>query len=73
MTALSSYTEEGMDELTLANDIALVQPTDLSLSDGMHRLIARDCSRRAFGRPEPEAGGDALLDESMILLDDVAG
>ena len=59
------------DEVTLANDIAFVQPTDLSLSDCMHRLIALDGSRRAFGRPEPEAGGDALLDESMIVLDDV--
>src|ERR1019366_7549441 len=69
--ALCSNTEEGVDELTLANDLALVQPTDLSLSDCMHRLIALDSSRRAFGRPEPEAGDDALLDESMVLLDDV--
>ena len=60
--ALFSNAKEVVDELTLANDIALVQPTDLPLSDCMHRLIALDCSRRAFGRPEPEAGGDALLD-----------
>jgi hypothetical protein len=50
---LCSNTEEGVDELTLADDIALFQPTDLSLSDCMHRLIALDSSRRAFGRPEP--------------------
>ena len=69
--SLCSDTEEGMDELALADDIALSQPTDLSLSDCVHRLIALDGSRRAFGRPEPEAGSDALLDESMVLLDDV--
>ena len=63
--------EEGVDELNLADDIALVQPPDLSLSDCMHRLIACDGSRRTFGRPESEAGGDAFLDESMVLFDDV--
>ena len=68
---LGRNTEEGVDELTLADDIALVQPTDLSLSGCMHRLIALDSSRRAFGRPELQAGGDALLGESIILLDDV--
>ena len=57
--------EEGVDELNLADDIALVQPPDLSLSDCMHRLIALDCSRRAFRRAESQAGGDAFLDGSF--------
>lgn len=57
--------------LTLADDIDFVQPADMSLPDCMHRLVTFDGSPRAFGRSESEAGGDVLLDESMILLDDI--
>ena len=71
LEVLCSNTEEGVDELTLADDIALAQPTNLSFSDCMHRLISLDGSRRAFGGPESEAGGDALLDESMVLFDHI--
>src|SRR3977135_2051242 len=60
-----------MDELTLADDIALVHPADLSLPDGMHRLVTLDGSPRPFRRTKTEARRDPLLDESMILLADV--
>lgn len=42
---------------------------DLSLSDCMHRFIARDCSQCAFEGSDSETGSDALLDESMALFD----
>ena len=57
-----------MNESPLADDIALRQSTDLSLPDCMHRLVTLDRSPRSFGRSESEAGRDALLYESMILL-----
>src|ERR1700686_4859123 len=57
-----------MDELTLAADIALVHPADLSLPDGMHRLVTLDGSPRPLRRSKTEARRDPLLDESMILL-----
>ena len=69
--ALCSNTEEAVDELTLAEDIALAQPANLSFPDCVHRFIALYGSGRAFGRPESETGDDALLNESMVLLDDV--
>jgi hypothetical protein len=60
-----------MNELRLAGGIAFRQPADLSLSYRMHRLVNLDRSQRAFYRPESEAGSDALLMESVILLDGV--
>jgi hypothetical protein len=57
-----------MDELTLADDIALVHPADLSLPDCMHRLVTLDGSPRPLRRTKTEARRDPLLDESMILL-----
>jgi hypothetical protein len=36
----------------------------------MHCLVAFDGSPRYFRRPESEAGDDAFLDESVVLLDE---
>src|SRR5947199_5960883 len=60
-----------MDELTLTNRISLRDPADLPSSNRVHRLVTLDRSTRAFDRSESEAGGDALFNESVILLDDV--
>src|SRR5512133_842476 len=60
-----------MNELTLADDIALGQPADLPLPNRVHGLVALDRSPRAFSRSESKARGNPLLDESVILLDDV--
>jgi hypothetical protein len=37
----------------------------------MHRLVTFDHSTRSLRRTESEAGDDAFLDESVVLLDDV--
>ena len=60
-----------MDELTLTDWIARRQPADLSLPDGMHRLIALYRSPRTLCRTESEVRRDPLLDKTMVLLDDV--
>src|SRR5205807_3207673 len=70
-TGLCSNPEEIVDELTLADDVALVQPPYLSLSDCMHRLVTVDGSTSALDRSEPEACRNPLLNESVVLLDDV--
>src|SRR5262245_56180523 len=51
--------------------IAFGDPTDLSLADGMHRLVTFDCSPRPFSRTEARARRNPLLDGATILLDDV--
>ena len=63
--------EDRMNELALADGIALRQPADLALSDRMHSFVTLDRSQCSFYRSEAEAGSDALFDESVILLDDV--
>src|SRR5262249_53388774 len=60
-----------VDKLPLRYGIALPDPTDLTLADCMHRLVALNGSTRALDRSEPQARRDPLLDESMVLLDDV--
>jgi len=63
---LCSDTEQSVDELSLADYVALAEPADLTLSDCMHCLITFDCSPRAFRRTEAKAGGDALLEEAIV-------
>jgi hypothetical protein len=40
--------EDRVDELTLTEKIGLTDPPDLPFSNCMHRLVALDCSPRAF-------------------------
>jgi hypothetical protein len=60
-----------VDEPDLPDNIALREPADLTFSDHVHRLISRDCFQRAAYRPKPEAGGNSLLNETMILFQDI--
>ena len=60
-----------VDEPDLSDDVAFRQPADLTLSDHVHRLISRDRVQRAADGPEPEAGSDSLLDETMVLFQDI--
>ena len=68
---LCSDPEHAVNEADLTNDIALCQPAHLSLADHVHRLVSLDRSQRIIDGSEPEAGGDPLLHESMILLQDI--
>jgi hypothetical protein len=43
----------------------------LAVSDDVHRLISRDPVQRTAYGPEPEASGNTLLDETMILFQDI--
>jgi hypothetical protein len=63
--------KRGMNELALPDHIALRQPPDLPLADQMHRLITVCRPQCPFWRPEPQTRRNALLDESMVLLNDV--
>ena len=60
-----------MDELPLADGIALRQPADLSLLYRVHSLVSLNRSQCAFYRPESEAGIDALFDCAVVLFNDV--
>src|SRR6266705_6820468 len=68
---LCADSEEAFNESDLPNDVALGQPFHLSFANHVHGLIARDGSDRPVGGSKPQAGGDSLLHESMILLQDI--
>ena len=51
----------------LTRDVTFCQPPDLPLANHIHCLISRDGSQCSLDGSEPEAGGHALLDESVIL------
>ena len=68
---LCSDPKEGMDETALSDQIGFGQPANLPFPDQMHRFVTVDRPHRPFGRPEPETCYNALLDKSMILLNDV--
>jgi hypothetical protein len=68
---LRGDTQGLIDETDLADYISLSQPPDLTFSDHVHRLISTDRVYRASHRTKPEASGDPLLDESMVLLHDI--
>src|SRR5262249_53161619 len=60
--------EDLLDVMHLTEDVSLCQPPDLSLANHIHCLISRDGSQRSVDGSEPQAGGHALLHESVILL-----
>src|SRR6266851_1103440 len=60
-----------MNETNLAGYIALLQPPHLPFSDHVHGFISGDRLYRALHRTEPQACGDALLDEPVVLLNDI--
>jgi hypothetical protein len=60
--------EDLVYEPDLPNDIAFRLPTDLTFSDHVHRLISGDRVERATHGPKPQAGGDSLFDETVILF-----
>ena len=68
---LFSHPEHALNEADLSDNIALCQPAHLSLADHVHCLVPLDRPQRAIHGSEPEAGSDAILHESMILLQDI--
>ena len=68
---LRSDAEESVNEPALPEHIALRQPPDLPFPDQMHRLVTVDRPQCPFCRPEPQTRRNALLDKSMVLLNDV--
>jgi hypothetical protein len=48
-----------------------VAPPDLPFPDQMHRFVTIDRPQCSFCRPEPQTRRHALLDKSMVLLNDV--
>ena len=68
---LRSDAKEGMNEPALPNHITLGQPPDLPFPDQMHHFVTIDRPQCSFCRPEPQTRRHALLDESMVLLNDV--
>jgi hypothetical protein len=65
------HTECLGDELRLAENISLRQPSDLPLADDVHCFVPSDRTQGAFHRPEPLAGDHPLLHKAMVLFDDV--
>jgi len=68
---LRSDAKEGMNESALPDNIALRQSPNLPFPDQMHRLVTVDRPQCPLCRPEPQARRNALLDKSMVLLNDV--
>src|SRR3954452_24056096 len=66
--SLCGEPKESFDETDLSDDVAFRQPSHLSLSDHVHRLVTRDGPQCAVNRAEPKTRRDALLHEAMILL-----
>lgn len=60
--------EDRVNELSLADWIALRDPPDLAFADCVHRLVALNGSPRTLGGTEAEARHYPLLDETMVLL-----
>ena len=65
---LRGDTENLVNESDLPCNVTLGQPFHLPLSDHVHRLVTGDCVQRSFDRSEPQARGNSLFDESMVLL-----
>jgi len=63
--------EEESDEADLFSDVALCQPSNLSLADHMHCFISLDRSLRTREGAEAEARLDPPFDRTVILLDNV--
>lgn len=55
-------------ESDLPDHIVLRQPADLTFPDHVHRLVSCDRVQRATHTPEPQARGDSLFDETVILF-----
>lgn len=68
---LRSDTEQSVDESSLTYYVALPKPTDLPFSDRVHRLVTFDRAPRFFGRSKPQARGDSLFNETVILFQDI--
>ena len=68
---LRGDTENLVNESDLRGNVTLGQPFHLALSDHVHRLVTGDCVQRSFDLSEPQARGNSLFDESMVLLHDV--
>jgi hypothetical protein len=60
-----------MNESALSDHIALRQPPDLPFPDQMHRFVTIYSLQCPFCRSEPQTRRNALLDKSMVLLNDV--
>src|SRR5260370_8390670 len=68
---LCSDVEDLMNEANLADYVALLQPPHLPFSDHVHGFVSGYRLYRALHRTEPQACGDALLDEPVVLLNDI--
>ena len=68
---LHSDAKEGMNEPALPDHIALRQPPYLPFPDQMHRFVTVDRLQCPLCRTEPQTRRYALLDKSMVLLNNV--
>lgn len=60
-----------MDEVDLARNVTLCQPSNLTFADHMHRFIALDRPFGARKGPEAQTRVDPPFDCTVILLHDV--
>ena len=63
--------EDEFYEADLFSDVALCQPSNLSLANHVHCCVALDRSLRGLERAKAEARLDPPFDRTVILLDNV--
>ena len=59
------------DEAHLTDGVGFWQPADLTFADNVHCLVSRDRIQSAINGPEPLAGHDSLLQETMIRFKNI--
>ena len=57
--------------MNLGENVALVCPFDLPISNDVHRLVACQCASCRIEGKEAQAGSGLALDETVNLLDEI--
>ena len=63
--------ERTFDEAHLTDGVGFWQPANLTFADNVHCPVSHDRVQSAINGPEPLAGHDSLLQETMIRFNHI--